>query len=49
MAWHTIQATDDLLIELWPAGDAAAESLLKIRSTATEGNRRSNGIPGRAL
>ena len=46
MAWHTIQATDDLLIELHLAGEALGpgpkdradnQPLLKIRSKATEG------------
>lgn len=37
MAWDTIQATDDLLIESWPAGEADNQPLLKIRSMATEG------------
>jgi len=36
MAWDTIQATDDLTIELWRTGDAANEPLLKIRSKAME-------------
>jgi hypothetical protein len=37
MAWHTVQATDDLLIELHLAGEADNQPLLKIRSKATEG------------
>ena len=36
MAWQTIRATEDLVVELWPAGDAASEPLLKIRSMGTE-------------
>jgi hypothetical protein len=37
MVWHTVQATDDLLIELHLAGEAGNQPLLKIRSKATEG------------
>jgi hypothetical protein len=46
MAWHTIQATDDLLIELHLAGEALGpgpkdradnQPLLKTLSTATKG------------
>lgn len=37
MAWHTIQATGDLTVELWLAGEADNQPLLKIRSKATEG------------
>ena len=36
MAWQTIRATEDQVVELWPAGDAASEPLLKIRSIGTE-------------
>jgi len=36
MAWQTIRATEDLVVELWLASDAASEPLLKIRSTGTE-------------
>jgi hypothetical protein len=37
MAWHTVQATGDLWIKLYPSGEADNQPLLKIRSTATEG------------
>jgi len=37
MAWHTVQATDDLSIELCPTGDADNQPLLKIRSKTTKG------------
>jgi hypothetical protein len=36
MAWHTVQATDDLFIELHLAGEADNQPLLKIRSKALE-------------
>jgi hypothetical protein len=46
MAWDAIQATDDLLIELWPSGEALGpgpkdradnQPLLKTHSTTAEG------------
>ena len=38
----TIQATDDLVIELWPAGEAADRPALRLRSlgAAAEGDRQ---------
>ena len=36
MAWQTIRATEDQVVELWPAGDAADEPLLKIPGIGTE-------------
>lgn len=36
MAWHTVQATDDLSVELYPTGETDNQPLLKIRSKATE-------------
>jgi hypothetical protein len=35
---RTIKATDDLVIELWPAGTAGDETVLKIKSLSGERN-----------
>jgi hypothetical protein len=36
IAWHTIQATDDLPVELCSTGEADNQPLLRIRSKALE-------------